>query len=154
MSASVDGSMDASLSGLDPHEVLLLTQPGRLSAEVPLSGTFIGWDHVPGVCVLMLVHLDFRLWTCKCLLRINRHGRGQEDKEAAPFMAAEALGGGGEGTLGVKVENQNIPVRPPLCSLTSSLQWAGSNSYNFHVSSWLGTPLLEKIPPLGTVSQG
>ena len=42
MSVSVDGSMDASLSGLDLHEVLLLTRPGRLSAEVPLSGTFIG----------------------------------------------------------------------------------------------------------------
>ena len=102
----------------------------------------------------MLVHLDFRLWTCKCFLRINRHRRGQEDKEAAPFMATEAQGGGGEKTLGVKVEKQSIPVRPPLCSLTSRLWWAGSNSYDFRVFSWLGTPLLEKIPSLGTVSRG
>ena len=61
---------------------------------------------------------------------------------------------GEEETLGVKVENQNIPVRLPLCALTSPLCWAGSNLYDFCVFSWLGTPLLEKIPPLGTVSQG
>ena len=38
----MDGSMDAPLSGLDLYEVLLLTRPGRLSAEMPLSSTFIG----------------------------------------------------------------------------------------------------------------
>lgn len=34
--------MDTPLSGLDLHEVLLLTRPGRLSAEMSLSSTFIG----------------------------------------------------------------------------------------------------------------
>lgn len=68
---------------------------------------------------------------CKCFLRINRRRREQAEEEAALFMAIEAQEGGEEKMLGVKLENQNIPVRLPLCALMSSLCWTGSNLYDF-----------------------